>query len=173
MHVRPATSRDAAALADAYIDSFKSAYAGIIDKDDLNDISVRDVESRVRRWFASGAVVLSGIHKRDGIVGLIAAGPSDGAQPDFPAEIYAHYVMEEYQRRGLGRRLFTAAAQELKARQFNALIAWVPAKNAAKGFYEALGGDRISTRPMVIEGKHLEGIGFGWRDLTALSARDQ
>jgi GNAT superfamily N-acetyltransferase len=168
MHVRPATSRDAPAISKAYIDSLKSAYRGIIHDQDLDDVRAEDTEARVRRWLSAGAIVLAGIHKRDGIVGFIAAGESDGTQPDFSAEIYAHYVTEDYQGRGLGRRLLAAAALELKTRQLPALIVWLPAKNPATGFYHKLSGERVGTRPMTIEGKHLEGVGYGWRDLSTL-----
>jgi GNAT superfamily N-acetyltransferase len=135
----------------------------------LNDIHPADVEPRVRRWLAAGAVVLAGIHKRDGIVGFIAAGEGDDTQPNFPAEIYAHCVVDDYQGRGLGRRLLAAAAEELKTRQMNALIVWLPVKNPATAFYEKLGAERVDTRPMVVEGKNLEGAGYGFRDLSRIS----
>jgi ribosomal protein S18 acetylase RimI-like enzyme len=169
MHVRTANSRDTSALAHAYIECLKSAYSGIIYPEDLNDIPVARVEAQLRRWFSGGAAVLAGIHKRDGLVGFIAAGESDGAQPDFPAEIYAHCVAEDYQGRGLGRRLLAAAAREMNDRRFGAMIVWLPVKNAATGFYEKLGGRRVATRPMVVEGKNLEGVGYGWRDLSTFS----
>lgn len=166
MHIRSCTSRDAPALAAAYINSFKYAYRRILDDDDLAGLRSDKVEGRIRRWLGSGALMFAGIHKREGIVGFITAGPSDGTQASFSAEIYAHCVVEDFQNRGLGHRLLAAAVHELKA-QHGAMLIWLPAKNSATAYYEKLGAERIASRPMVLEGKNLEAVALGWSSLAA------
>ncbi|EKP95233.1 GNAT family N-acetyltransferase [Thermaerobacter subterraneus] len=105
------------------------------------------------------------------VVGFAAAGPERSGDPEFRGELGAIYVLEEYQGRGVGRRLVAAAVRELLARGHRSMLVWVLAQNPYRRFYETLGGTRVRTRTIAIGGVDLEEWGYGWANLEGLLRR--
>lgn len=89
-------------------------------------------------------------------------------EPPYEAEIYALYILEAHQRRGIGRRLVQAAAREFGRRGLGSMVVWVLAANPARRFYEALGGRLAGSQPIVIGGATLEEVAYGWADVGTL-----
>ena len=49
------------------------------------------------------------------------------------------------------------------------MILWAFEANAARGFYEVLGGAFVKADTIEIGGEELPVVSYGWRDLTALA----
>lgn len=104
-------------------------------------------KQRRRMWTRSlsggqgrGAVYVA--EDEDRIVGFASAGPSidQGEDPDRIATLFAVYLLEEAQGRGVGRDLVDAVLATLRTNAFRAITLWVLEDNAgARGFYEATG----------------------------------
>ena len=78
------------------------------------------------------------------IVGFANAGPEREGDRIYRGELYAIYILEEYQRIGLGRRLFSSVTRRLLADGFNSMLLWVLEDNRpAIRFYESLGGEQV------------------------------
>ena len=105
---------------------------------------------------------------RSEVYGFAIAGPIRDAIPEYECEIYALYILPQYQRRGTGRALVQAACQELLAQGRIRLLIWALTLNPACKFYTALGGKPVHTKNIVIGGLTLEETGFGWPDLRSL-----
>ena len=107
-----------------------------------------------------------------GVVGWAAAGPNRDSTSMFTRELYALYVLPEFQKRSMGRKLVVTAAQGLMESGRNSMLLWVLADDwNARGFYEVLGsrvsGDRLDT----ICGVSLPEVAYGWKDLSQIAAR--
>ena len=50
------------------------------------------------------------------------------------------------------------------------MVVWVLAGNPSRSFYEALGGQHVSVKPVTIGGVRLEEVAYGWPDIRALLA---
>jgi ribosomal protein S18 acetylase RimI-like enzyme len=102
-----------------------------------------------------------------GIVGFGAGGPEREGDPVYQGELYGLYLLPAYQRQGLGWRLMVAAARELIARGFGAMLVWVLRANAGgRAFYEGLGGTLLREGTFEKDGLTLPKVAYSWRDLT-------
>lgn len=103
------------------------------------------------------------------MVGFVGGGPEQEANPAFGAELYAIYLYEDYQRRGVGRRLVSALAEALSALGFSSMLLWVLEDNpAARSFYVSLGGEELGRKTITIGGRDLTEVSYGWRDIESL-----
>ena len=103
------------------------------------------------------------------VVGWAVGGPNRDIAFDYAGELYAIYLLPDYQRRGIGRKLTVAVAGWLVDRKLNSMILWVLEQNhPARRFYEVLGGGHCGKRQTVIGGAPLSEVSYGWDDLGPL-----
>jgi hypothetical protein len=50
------------------------------------------------------------------------------------------------------------------------MLVWVLAKNPARKFYEALGGQFLRTKQVMIGGATLEEVAYGWTDIRVIQS---
>ena len=81
---------------------------------------------------------------------------------EFKGELNKIYVLREYQKRGLGRRLVCAIARGLVSRGITSMLLFGDAGSPSNGFYERLGAEKLIAANGRFHG------GYGWRDLEAL-----
>ncbi len=98
--------------------------------------------------------------------------PLTGEQSRRRAEIVHIYVTPERQRRGLGRRLMAHIARGMAAAGLESCYLWVfEAHQAARSFYEALGG-RLIDRDWEIRGQlRVPIVAYAWAPLDILVAQ--
>jgi ribosomal protein S18 acetylase RimI-like enzyme len=168
---RRAVVQDAAGIALVHVDTWQSTYRGIVPDERLSNLSY---ERSQRMWEKTlsdpqgTTIVAEDVPGH--VVGFANYGPARDSE-DFDGELYAIYVLQSMQGRGVGKMLVLSAAKDLKARSFDSMLVWVLAQNPFKRFYEKLKGEQVSTRDIVIGGKTLKELGYGWRRLDSLIAR--
>ncbi len=86
-------------------------------------------------------------------------------QPDYSGELNKIYLLREYQRLGLGRRLVGHAARRFLAQGISAMLLFADAGNPSCGFFEALGAKKLLDAAGSFHG------GYGWQDLRALASK--
>jgi GNAT superfamily N-acetyltransferase len=74
------------------------------------------------------------------IVGFADGGKERGRPGDGQGELYAIYLLKEFQGNGIGRQLFQAAFGQLRRSGLSPVVVWVLEKNPYRKFYESLGG---------------------------------
>jgi len=160
---------DAAPIARVHVDTWRSAYRNLIPDEILAGLSY---ELRARFWRGQlsnpdfHGYLYVAEHPQSGIVGFASGGPNRDAPNEFQGELYAIYILDRYQRRGVGRRLFQRAARWLWDKGFHSMIVWVLEANPSRAFYESLGGALVAKRDISIRGARLTEVGYGWRDLS-------
>jgi len=171
MRIREANIDDSAGIARVRVDSWRTAYAGIVPDDHLAGLSYRQDERRGRERFPKpddAGFVYVAEDDSGQIVGYASAGPERGGDPGYKGELYAIYLLPAYQRKGIGRQLTLTVVRRLLQQGFRSMLVWVLAENPSRGFYEALGGKRLYEKPIVIGGAELIEVAYGWQDLRKL-----
>ena len=172
IQIRAATPEDAASMARVHVDSWRSTYAGIVPAEYLARLSYRNRESLWKELLTTdrpGASYLVADARDGDIVGFASAGPEREGNSAYRGELYAIYLLEEYQRMGLGRRLFSSVTRQLLADGLNSMLLWVLEDNhPACHFYESLGGERVGRKIITIGGADLVEIAYGWRKIADL-----
>src|ERR1043165_69550 len=136
MIIREATPTDAPAIARVHVDTWRTTYPGMVPDEHLENLSYEESEQRWDRR-------LSGENRtRDGfcyvaeddagqVVGFALGGPERTGDPKYKGEVYAIYILEPYQGKGLGRRLMSACIESLVQANFNTMLIWVIEANPA------------------------------------------
>jgi len=167
--VRPAELSDSAAIARVHVVTWRTAYRGLLPDDFLDSLDEAGYSERWRRTLReeSGRVYVA----EDGmdVVGFASGGRERAGEDPYGGELYAIYVMQEAQGRGHGRRLVQAVAAGLRDMHLEDMIVWVLRDNqAARGFYERLGGVFIRTQPITIGSAVLQEASYGWKRLDSI-----
>lgn len=165
MTIRVATPADAPAIADVHVASWRSSYAALLDAAYLTSLDVAERTAAWNRRLANPAlhtvVALAG----EAIVGFSCAGPNrDASASHVRGEVYAIYLREEAKGQGLGRALFAASLDWLRAHRMWPLRVWVFAENPrARAFYAAMGGV-LTGEPKKIElaGRAYAEVAYDW-----------
>ena len=169
--IRDATLADVAAIARVHVDAWRSTYAGIMPADLLASLSYAERESmwrnRLSRTDESGVVLVVEMSTGE-LVGFAGAGPERTQRPDYPGEVWAIYLLEDVQGRGVGKALFKEAARRLQQLGFDSMLVWVAAGNPACGFYGAQGGVLIDEKQEDYGGKAIPLVAYGWQRLDDL-----
>ena len=106
MRIRAAQPPDAAAIATVHVDSWRTTYKDIVPDDVLAALSY---EQRTHMWrhILSQSLPTSFVFVAEApsgqVIGFASGGPERGGDPDYTGELYAIYLLEAYQRHGLGR----------------------------------------------------------------------
>ncbi len=161
--IRPFTLHDADTVANIHVQTWRQAYAGIIDAEILEGL---DIASYTKRWQEGyetykndetrGTLVAVTNHE---IVGFLSYGPARDQGPYPPFEIYAINILKPYWGVGLGRTLFASAAAKLRSLKARQTYLWVLSDNTrALRAYQRWGGriDPPQTKKINIAGQELE-----------------
>ncbi len=143
MLIRPARLEDARAIGIVHLDTWHTTYGRLVPEGFLDQFNY---EERERSWQMRLSDTYSPhyiyVAEDDGqIVGFAYGGNSRTNDAPYTAEIYALYVRESHQRRGIGRRLLVPVARHFVAGGHTYMLIWVLSDNLrARAFYEAMGG---------------------------------
>ena len=170
--ITPAGPGDAAELGEVHVASWRQTYPGLLPQTYL---AAMNPHLHARRWrhqltrARSGEVVLVAEGPR-GLIGYCAgalvARQAEGAD----AEVFTLYLVKPAQGIGLGRRLLASMARVLAAQGATSLRLWVLNGNqAARGFYERLGGRAVQERTVSGWGGGLKETAYRWDDIRTLA----
>lgn len=164
--VRRATEEDATGIAKVHVDSWRTTYKGIVPDDFLEQMSYDTSEARwlrIARQNTPGYIMFVAEDEGGNIVGFANGGRERSGEANYHGELYAIYLLESYQRQGIGQTLFRHMIQHLTANGFGSMLIWVLADNPSCQFYESMGGIPVREQSIEIGGKRLREIGYGWR----------
>jgi GNAT superfamily N-acetyltransferase len=165
--VRKALPADARAIARVYVDTWRSAYPGILPDRVMIGLSVDRQASDWRRQIERAApregVLVAEAGKA--VIGFSSFGPA--AAGPHAGEIHTLYVLPDWQEQGVGRALLVRAFEALAETGFGSAHIWVLADNPSRFFYEAMGGRQSGQRDEQLWGALLREYAYGWPDLAA------
>ncbi len=169
--MRAAGPADAAAIARVHRESWRTTYAGILPLEVIAREAGRKTEQSWRNWLENqdrASATLVAELPGDGIVGFSFCGAARAGIEGLEAEIYALYVLQSHQRRGIGRELMRASARHFVRRGLFGFYLWVLKANRARLFYEAVGGEAVAEKTERLGGHAFGEVAYAWHDLTQL-----
>ena len=154
--IREATAEDIHDLALLHVKTWSETYGGHGPRFGVREFQWRELFKQFPRdWF-----VLVIENAAGELVGFAKGQPYNHQDlPEFHGELNKFYVLREYQRLGLGRRLLVEVARRLISMGINNMVLFGIPQNPSCKFHEAMGGERLIDRNGVFRG------GYCWRDL--------
>ena len=134
VQIREATVSDGPSIARVHIDSTRTAYRGVVPDEYL---AALDYNQRSLGWskILGDPKNLTHMFVADddaqGLVGFASGGPEHQSNAKYDGEIYAIYVLEDYQRKGVGRQLVAALANRLQSEGMHSMLVWALLENPA------------------------------------------
>ena len=166
--IRRATIDDANAIGTVHMTTWRTAYVGLMPQHILDNLSIERSQERWRNRLIVGHDLIFVAEADSTVVGFIHGGAErTGKYPPYTSEITCLYLLQAYQRRGLGRQLVATIAHDF-APQHSGLLLWMLQGNPAQRFYEAIGGTVVAQQTTEIYGELLAEIGYGWTDWALL-----
>jgi ribosomal protein S18 acetylase RimI-like enzyme len=172
MIIREATYPDIPAIARVHVDTWRTTYAGIVPDHYLADLSY---ERRASGWqqildraSTTGNFTYVAETAMGEVIGFVNGGRERNHHPHYNGELYAIYILKDYQGQGMGRRFVQTVAQRLHQMGIDSMLVWVLAENPACQFYAALGGQPIEQKELEIGGKNLVEVAYGWASVATL-----
>lgn len=143
--IKPASLRDAKAIAELHVSAWQHAYTDLLDPEDLKTLSV---DKRLAMWreaieYAEPQVLVA-TDATGKLVGFVGFDRSrDPKTKSTTGELWALYVAPEVLGTGAGLALWDAARDACEEEGFNEVTAWVFARNdRALNFFDAAGFKR-------------------------------
>lgn len=135
--IREAKPEDAQGIAEAHIASKESTYRGLLPDEHLAKLSVPERAEKWRSALLKNEDKVFAALVGSKLVGFVCMGRSK--EPGF-GEVFAMYLLEDFQRQGIGTSLWSEATKHLKELGFTTIKVWVLETNhKARSFYERLG----------------------------------
>jgi ribosomal protein S18 acetylase RimI-like enzyme len=167
--IREATELDAENITVMHIKSWQETYKDIIDQVYLDDLPNKFEERLKFRQdiLSKKDQAIHLVAEKDGkIIGFCDASfirEYEGAK----GEVYAIYLLKEYQGSGIGKKLFQQAVEFLFANNLAPFVVLVLKDNLpSRKFYEKNGGVEIDMETIEIDGKTYEEVRYIFKDLS-------
>lgn len=173
IEIRKATIADIEAIVDVNIKTWRTTYKGIINQKTLDQLE-KNREEKIKRFkdnFLEQKVFKEQlVAVRDNrVIGFVNYGKNREQEWGEAGEIYAIYVLEEYQKCGIGKELIHNAVKNMVEKtNYKKMIIWTLRDNSNKKFYEKIGGEEKFEKIISIKGEELEEIGYVYKNLEKL-----
>ncbi len=161
--IRRALPEDAQAIAKAHVDSWRSAYRGLVPDDRLERLDYVRGAERFHDTIVTGPEEIYVAEEAGTIAGFLVLGPcrDAGVDRESTGEIRGMYLSPEYWRRGVGRSMCREAEGMLKSRAYSRVVLWVFEDNQrARRFYEAMGFTADGARKVLDMGASLNAVRY-------------
>jgi GNAT superfamily N-acetyltransferase len=169
--VREATTDDILGIARVHVDTWRTAYRGIVPGDFLATLTYEGKESLwtlILSHPTPKSCVYVAEDEQGQVVGFASGGPIRTQNNRYKGELNAIYILESHQGKGIGRQLVSAIANSLAQNGMTSMLIWVFADNPARRFYERLGGAKVDEKQFEIGGVALTEVAYGWADTSAV-----
>jgi len=136
--IRRASEADLTAIAGVLVDTWRTTFRGLLPDRFLDNMSYAQQRERHLRYMADQKVfyLVAACGPTGEVIGFANGGPIRDRDFPYASELYAIYIRQEFQGRGIGRRLFCALVDQLSRSGLSSMIVWVLVNNPNHSFYE-------------------------------------
>ncbi|WLR55952.1 GNAT family N-acetyltransferase [Mesobacillus subterraneus] len=171
VQIRKATIEDASGIAKVHVRSWQETYQGIVSQDYLDSLKVDDRKPLWKKSLSESAdtsPVFVAVNSEGEIVGFASFGKERSGNFDADGELYAIYILKEYQGMKLGMKLLLAGLEDLLKQDYEAMLVWVLADNESRKFYESLQPQKAGEEVVNIAGKKYLEVAYIWKNIKML-----
>jgi len=163
--VRCATASDLPQIARLHVQSWQTAYRGVVPDEFLQSMRPERSLPGWRKTFDSFPDNLTVVDGATGIAGFCCAGPVVDGEKNrpFTFEIYGIHVRPDRHRLGLGSKLVFHAFDRMRALALDGAIVWtLEALVQSRRFYEKHGGVVVKSGTWTVGNLTLPEVAYGW-----------
>jgi len=169
LRIRPGNLSDVPSISRVYAESWKTTYDGLVP-----DIFLKGMtEPAAAKIFTeslqpnSFSYFFHVVETEEGrLVGFADGGKERSRPEQGVGELYAIYILKEFQKKGIGRQLFDAAVQSLLKSGLNSMIVWILEASPYRKFYESLKGQlQPGVKRLNAKGQIIQLVSYEWADL--------
>ena len=165
---RAATINDIPQIAKVHVEAWKKSFVGLVADEYLAGLSVEKRLKAFERRFSDGIFYKILVAETENqIVGFVDFGLARDKRP-FDIEIFAFYLLQEFQRQGIGEKLFGACQKEILANDFNSMCLDALEISPYRKFYEKMGGEIMTKDNYEMAGIDYKTVVYGWKDLSKI-----
>ena len=172
MRIRPGTAADIEEVSRVYAQAWKETYQGLAPDPFVNGMTAgaaaqifRDSLQDIHHSYFFH--VAEAPQRR--LVGFCDGGKERSHPESGLGELYAIYILKEFQKKGTGRLLFDAAVESLLKSGMKSMVVWVLEQSPYRKFYESLHGTlQPGTKKLEVAGQSLQLVSYRWDDLNSL-----
>jgi len=160
--IREAVADDIPALVDLHVTTWNATYPGFRHPPThaTREYQWRKAfDEKKEKWFC---FVVE--NRNAELIGFAQANQYCEGLPGFSGQLNKIYLLHDYQRLGLGRRLLGHVVRRFISQNINSMLLFSEPANPSCAFYEALGGERLHDSAGRFHGA------YGWRDLKKLES---
>ncbi len=163
---RKANVEDALAVAKVHVESWRKSFAGIVPQEFLDNLTVEKREQAFRQRLGDANYKMFVAETaKDGIVGFADFGAARESDFAFEAELYAIYLLREFQGKGIGENLFKLCQKEMSADGFGSMYLIALEVSPYKSFYEKMGGKIVGRGNHFLLLVEYKTVIYGWKNL--------
>ena len=163
---REATADDAPAVANVHVNSWKESFVGIVPDSFMKKLTIEKRTEAFRERFSDPSYKMYVAELAGGeVVGFVDVGPPRQDAGKYDAELYAIYLLRNFQGKGIGARLFRRVTEFLKATGKRSMYLMALEASPYRPFYEKMGGRVVSKKQILLEGMPFDALVYGWEDL--------
>lgn len=164
MKIRAAKPGDEKAIAQVVIDTWKDAYQGIVSQHFLDSLTTEKHEVLLTQQIAQNTQIIYVMEsEQNQIQGMISGGVDRSEKYD--CEIVAIYIDRDYQKCGIGKRLFLECINAFRTQGCKSMVIWTFENNKDRGFYDKMGGVVAEHKTYPIGNQDLPLVGYVWNDI--------
>ncbi len=166
--IRAAIQRDMSRVAQVHVESWQRSFAGIAPHDFLAGMSVeKRLKAYSERRCEEFYEMLVAEDREEGIVGFADFG-TPKLPLDFDAQIFSFYFLPEFQRMGLGERLFRRCVGRLKKNGTASLCLDSLEVSPYRAFYDKMGGKIVGRDSHKLGDEVFATVIYGWNDISKI-----
>jgi L-amino acid N-acyltransferase YncA len=166
MNIRKAMPADVKGMAKVHVDSWRTTYKDMFPEEYLQSLSYESREELWNRVIPNGYVFVAENDLGE-IIGFSSGGKErTGNYSGYEGEIYAIYILQEYQGKGIGRQLVKPLIEQFTKEGIHTMTVVVLENNPSRYFYQSLGAIEIDQLQDTIAGIEVIELVYGWKDLT-------
>lgn len=166
MIIREATKKDISEMSRVHVNTSRTTYRGILPDDILENLTYEKREHSWHQVFNNAQKDSNFTYIAEDesgqILGFANGGIERSDNPFYQGELYAIYILESHQQKGIGRELVRVVAERLSQMEIYSMLVWVLADNPAYCFYEKLGGKKVDRKEIKRGETKLIEIAYGW-----------
>ncbi len=162
---RIAKKDDIPEIARIHVESWQKSFPGIVPQGILDSMSIeKRTESLIELSSQKEYQTIVAQNSKGEIIGFADFGEARNKDFEFESELYAIYFLKEYQKRGIGSKLFRAVISEIK-KGSDSMYLEVLEINPYKNFYDKMGGKFICESENKNEKYNCKTQFYGWKGL--------
>jgi GNAT superfamily N-acetyltransferase len=170
VRVRRGGLLDIHGISEAYAESWKSTYEGLAPEMFVKGMTVQAAKQIFHESLQPNpySYFLHVAETDEGrIVGFVDGGKERSHPEKGIGEIYAIYLLKEFQMQGIGRKLFEAARQSLIEAGMKSMVVWVLDNSPNKRFYLSTGGKlQTGVKTLNVAGNPIVLVHYLWEKLS-------